>query len=351
MNKNDIVFIRKPTLDFAAAMYILANGDKNLALSKELGVEPDQLLIKMGENGAKVFSTHMQEELHFFMDYDACSISGITPVNAILFTAALEHPEIEDVPDLVKHLENQAEDYFIYLMAKNALGLHSQEEFMPDALAGYIENLPPEDSSFGSKLRECLQNPLEIKIRFCLLIRQFYTLVYQPFESEIHAVVEACRPYYEHLLDTDFSGFVSDYFGIDTGNYNKKLDIYLSLFFQVGLLMLHWDDGRDVAILGIHANRRFGYEVTKKLLGNFYKLLADEKRFQLLELLADRPKYVNELAELLKLAPSTVSHHLSYFIRTGIVTPSRDEHKLYYALDRKKIRELFERSIKMFLKE
>ena len=126
--------------------------------------------------------------------------------------------------------------------------------------------------------------------------------------------------------------------------------VYLSLFLQIGSMCLPQADGSDVIILGIHSDKRFGHEVVKNRLISFYKLLSDAKRFQLLELISESPRYVNELAEMLELAPSTVSHHLSYFTRTGIVVPRRDEHKLYYALDNTKVRELFDRSIKMFSK-
>ena len=347
---NEISFFIKPTLEFASALYILANNRKHLSLSKELGYEPDRLLFDMGEAGSKLFSKHMQKELYFFMYHDAPSMPGITPINALPFLAALDNPGIEGILQLIKHLESTSDDYFIYLMAKSALGLESQAAFKPENLTEYINNLPPEDEAFSVKLQECLQNPVETRVRFCLLLRQFYDNVYKPFEIDILNAIEAKTSYYEHLLAANPPAFVSDYFKIDLKTYKKRLDIYMSLFFQIGLLHLPWGDKLDVIILGIHSDKRFGYEVIKNRLINFYKLLSDEKRFQLLELISESPRYVNELAELLSLAPSTVSHHLGYFMRAGIVTPSRDEHKLYYALDSKKINELFERSIKMFVK-
>ncbi len=46
-------------------------------------------------------------------------------------------------------------------------------------------------------------------------------------------------------------------------------------------------------------------------LVDFYKALADANRLKIVGLLANRAYSVEELAALLKLKPSTVSHHLA----------------------------------------
>lgn len=349
--KNNIKFSISPALEFACALYILANGRNCLSLSKEIGFKPDQLLINMGEAGAKVFTRHMQKEISFFMEQDACGLSGTNPLNALPFFAVLENPAIENIAELIKHLESSDDEYLSFLIAKSAIGLKSFQEYKPELLENYISLLSPEEESFREKLHECLHNPMEMRVRFCLLLRQFYENVYKPFEADINYAIKAKVAYYEQQFDRDPAAFANDYFRINLSNCEKLPVVYLSLFLQVGSLLFKRKDEPDVIILGIHSDKRFGYEVVKNRLISFYKLLSDEKRFQLLEFISDSPKYVNELAELLDLAPSTVSHHLGYFIRSGIVLASRDEHRLYYSLDHKKVYELFERSVKMFVKE
>ncbi len=349
--QNTIKFSVSTTLEYACSLYILANGRNCLSLSKEIGVTPDQILINMGEVGSKVFTRHMQNELAFFMEQDTYSLSGTNPLNALPFLAALENPAIEGIAELIKHLESSDEQYLPFLITKSAIGTKCSKEYVPELLENYISHLSPEEENLREKLRECLKNPLEMQARFCLLLRQFYENVYKPFEADINNTIEAKVAYYEQQFDTDPAAFANDYFRINLSNCEKKPAVYLSLFMQVGSLLFRSKDGSDVIILGIHSDKRFGREVMKNRLVSFYKLLSDEKRFQLLELISDSPKYVNELAELLDLAPSTVSHHLGYFIRSGIVLAARDEHRLYYSLDHKKVRELFEKSIKLFIKE
>ncbi len=52
-------------------------------------------------------------------------------------------------------------------------------------------------------------------------------------------------------------------------------------------------------------------------LVNFFKAFADTNRLKIVGLLADKPYSVEELASLLNLKPSTVSHHLARLTKAG----------------------------------
>ena len=53
-------------------------------------------------------------------------------------------------------------------------------------------------------------------------------------------------------------------------------------------------------------------------LVNFFKAFADTNRLKIVGLLADKPYSVEELAELLNLKPSTISHHLARLTKAGL---------------------------------
>ena len=65
------------------------------------------------------------------------------------------------------------------------------------------------------------------------------------------------------------------------------------------------------------------------------KALADEGRLRVLVALADRELCVCEIIELLGLAPSTVSKHLSILRQAGIVEARKDGRWIYYRLAEK----------------
>lgn len=67
----------------------------------------------------------------------------------------------------------------------------------------------------------------------------------------------------------------------------------------------------------------------------FFKALADANRLKILGLLAGEPRTVEQLAALLDLRPSTVSHHLSRLARAGLVSARAEGYYSVYRLEEK----------------
>lgn len=74
-------------------------------------------------------------------------------------------------------------------------------------------------------------------------------------------------------------------------------------------------------------------------LVTFFKALADSNRLKIVGLLADKSYSVEELAALLKLKPSTVSHHLSKLSEAGLVRSRAESYYSVYQLDKKVLEE------------
>jgi len=77
----------------------------------------------------------------------------------------------------------------------------------------------------------------------------------------------------------------------------------------------------------------------------FFKAFADANRLKIIGLLAQHPYSVEELAALLNLKPSTVSHHLAKLAQLGLVSAKTESYYNVYQLDEKalqnKSRDLF----------
>jgi predicted transcriptional regulator len=69
-------------------------------------------------------------------------------------------------------------------------------------------------------------------------------------------------------------------------------------------------------------------------LVTFFKALADANRLKIVGLLAEKPYSVEELAALLKLKPSTISHHLARLSEAGLVQARAQSYYSVYQLDR-----------------
>jgi len=69
-------------------------------------------------------------------------------------------------------------------------------------------------------------------------------------------------------------------------------------------------------------------------LVTLFKALADASRLKIVGLLAQQPYSVEELAALLGLKPSTVSHHLSRLAEVGLVSARAEGYYSVYMLDK-----------------
>src|SRR5512143_3824109 len=72
--------------------------------------------------------------------------------------------------------------------------------------------------------------------------------------------------------------------------------------------------------------------MTEDLL-TFYKAMADANRLKIVGLLAGRSYSVEELAALLGLRPSTVSHHLAKLAEAGLVSARTESYYNVYQLE------------------
>ena len=68
---------------------------------------------------------------------------------------------------------------------------------------------------------------------------------------------------------------------------------------------------------------------------SFYKAMADANRLKIVGLLAGRSYSVEELAALLNLRPSTVSHHLAKLAEAGLVSAHTESYYSVYRLEEK----------------
>ncbi len=74
-------------------------------------------------------------------------------------------------------------------------------------------------------------------------------------------------------------------------------------------------------------------------LVTFFKALADSNRLKIVGLLAEKAYSVEELAALLQLKPSTISHHLSKLSEAGLVQSHAESYYSVYQLDKQMLEE------------
>ena len=84
-------------------------------------------------------------------------------------------------------------------------------------------------------------------------------------------------------------------------------------------------------------------DVRANELLNLFKALADSNRLKIVGLLAQQDLSGEQLAAMLELQPSTVSHHLSRLSKTGLVTARAESYYNIYSLNVEVLQGLSER--------
>jgi predicted transcriptional regulator len=82
--------------------------------------------------------------------------------------------------------------------------------------------------------------------------------------------------------------------------------------------------------------------VTEELV-NFFKALADANRLKIVGVLARGPQSVEQIAEILALHPSTISHHLSRLAKAGLVSARAEGYYSIYQLETKELENMARR--------
>lgn len=347
-----LIFTVHPPLEFAYAMIDVVHEKSLLALAKEFNYKPDQEDFEMIHAMRGKLSKFLQRELAYFFGFD---------VKYSLFTYIMHFPAISTVNELIQTIKGMPSKGFIQLM----IGYFLHEIMTPgdlkslpwnnlDALGVAIEGLPIQSPETKEKLLECLENPEETQQRYILLLTQFYEKSYKEFEERIIAQSNSWKVKYQQLFLENPVRFISDYLNMDPKTLaDQTVNIHVSLLEFVGSwyvgplneLLSGW------VFLGAYTERIVGMEAVKDSLQKFFKILSDGKRMDIVELLAGRPWFVNELAEELSLTPATISHHLSALLALGIATCERDEHRVYYSLDKVKMRKFFEEGMGLLLRD
>jgi DNA-binding transcriptional ArsR family regulator len=70
-----------------------------------------------------------------------------------------------------------------------------------------------------------------------------------------------------------------------------------------------------------------------------YRALGDESRLRILKLLAERDRYLTEIANELELSKPTINHHLATLRAAGLVTVTEQGTMMYYTLRRDRAEE------------
>lgn len=353
--KYNINFFIHPPSEFLQALYKASLEKELVKLCEELGYTPDEEIMEQTEEMTSKLSRFSKQELKYFFN-----INGGIGYRCLL-KFIVNNFDIVTVKEIIEHIEKSDENVFLYNMIGGYIdeNLYKKKDYDINDVKNdihkmkeIIEKSEIDDTETKKNIIECLENPEEAKQRYCMILRQFYDKSYKSHEKDILEILDCHRQKYEKSFKEDPKFFFSQYLSRSLENINPgNVYIHISYFQEVGVSFTDGENHPTWLSIGMYLDRLFGKTAVKEKLQKFFKLLSDKRRIDMIDLLGERPHYVYEMAEKLGLTSATISYHTNFLFQLGLVKYERYDHRLYYSLDKEKLRELFELAKKSLLHE
>ncbi|MBU9714364.1 ArsR/SmtB family transcription factor [Evansella tamaricis] len=344
----NFTFVSTPVVDLLVSMLMVVNHER---ISSEEDMEHKELYsVEIKEWVRKTreqLPKDMLEELQIFFNYE--SYFGITLVPLII-----NEKVYADIHTFLSFL-HQLNDEDLYF-AFTHTGYGPEKERMidfkdPNEVISFLKELNlPEQEKW--KLSYLIFDGERTKTRLIKLIERFYYQYYQPMEKFSNSKQLDHAGLLEGELnqgnDTYFRELLSQH-GIEWSK-TKDIHFFVSYFFDTSILFadVHKNNMDITAfILGTNHYNVFNVGRGEKETLEAIRIITDEKRFKVLQLLKVRPLYGYELAQELGVSNSTVSHHLSTLVKQHLVRSIRRENKVYFEVNRDEIQNILRQLEKM----
>ena len=250
----------------------------------------------------------------------------------------------KDVPALLAHLAALDPRDLTRMLWAEATPDHEQmatSEIFARAMTGdraaqqqVHDMLAPDDSDWHAVLAVFLaRGPEDTKRRLLTILRRWYEEVFSRLEPEIVPVLirdaEAKRVLQRSLPYDRFIELTTNGVRYVPETDIRHVVLIPSLIYRPWTLIARY---RDVKLIGhpvADENVIAGGDAPPERLVTLYKALGDERRLHILKKLMTDTYTMQELADMLGLAKSTIHHHIVTLRIAGLISVSSDADKRY----------------------
>ena len=192
------------------------------------------------------------------------------------------------------------------------------------------------DKSCAKILLLLKKDPLSIKKKTYETLLSFYKSFFREYEEVFyHHGMSLCE---EH--NRQFSNNADEFYQLfefvdfkPAIDHNKELLFYISYTYQL-ICTYFVNADYEVLVYGFALINRLNDKALEKKSREFIKILADDKRYEILKLLGERKWYSSELANHFSLTPATMSYHINKLIEIGIISfESGEQNRIFYKLN------------------
>ena len=301
--------------EFTTALYQVANVE---LFQSSRGVElvnPDERVTQLVSMMQSKLTPFLERELRFFFEIT-------DPVsNQAFHERAINFQMFGDVSAFVDYLQN----------------------LDPVLIVDCINEDNPQNEA-GNRVKEAQLDLPETQLRFRYVVGEFLHRCYLPVED---ALREMSRESVEAMTTQFWSEqemFYAQFLKMESASFKPDVVVHMSPLTEVGcqVWLTPSDSQCDYVRIGTRTPELIVHHNDRKVVDSFRKVLSDKQRMTIMELLAGRPWYGQELAQQLGISAASISHHMSLLLDLNLVQIERSEHRVYYKLQRRRLKQLFE---------
>lgn len=350
MKKVEVTIKTNPVFEMLVSLNRIADSDQlESNYFENAGYPPNPRISEIIQEIKNNLSTFYRQEISFFFGNPGCSL---------LWDFVLKE-EIDDIRQLPVKFSELSENKSLKHLLFDFVEMVCEEDVSDNLDEKEMEKLLADLKAFEQRLNECrsisdvdrekalefLRHPAEAKLRLVNLL-EHYVKAFEPFVAELEELdreeVERSRS----ACLNHVNEFVTNYLKINENILDpaKQLVLIPNAFSEILTYVIQPEVGKFVLVYGSFISKKRMREKRSEEIKQFLKVLSEEKRINIIKILANKPALGSDLAKELGLTSATASYHMTMMLGIGLIDYERIGQRLHYVLKKDVLKELLDKA-------
>lgn len=350
MNKVKISIETNPVFEMLVSLNRIADSDQmESSYFENAGYPPHPRMTEIIQEIKSSLSLFYRQEISFFFGKPVCSLlwdfvisEGIHDIHQLPARFAA----LSDT-DSLKHLLCDIIEAFCEKEANICQNEQGAEILLADleSFEQRVAGCQDLSSAEREKALEFLHYPAEAKLRLVRLLEQ-YVKVFAPYVAELDELDRAEVEKSSSVCIENIDGFVTNYLKINVKILApaKQLILIPNAFSEILTYIIQPEKDQFVLVYGTFISKKRMLEKRSEEIKQFLKVLSEEKRIEIIKILAAKPALGSDLARQLGLTNATASYHMTILLGIGLIDYERVGQRLHYVLKKDVLKDLLDKA-------
>jgi DNA-binding transcriptional ArsR family regulator len=357
MNKAEILIGTNPAFEMLVSLNRLADSDQMESnYFENAGYSPHPRISEIIQELKGSLSIFYRQEISFFFSKPVCCLlwdlvvtEGIRDVSQL----SVKFAALSDA-EALKHLLSDVIDILCQQTGDTCSCEQEMEQMLadPSAFEQRLADCPSLSPADQEKALEILHYPADARQRLVRLLER-YAQVFAPYVAELETLDRAEVEKSHEACLAQPEEFIANYLKINVNILDpaRRIELVPNAFSEILTYIYQADKDRFLLIYGTFISKKRSREKRSEERKQFFKVLAEEKRIEIIKSLALRPAIGSDLAKQVGLTNATASYHLTMLLGIGLVDYERVGQRLHYILNKEMLKDLFDKAYQDLINE